>query len=84
MTSKPKDSATTTRETLRAINPQPSASKLTIAGETEYQISMRGVAVEGDSITAFVKSIQQSSAFPKVELRSTQERVVSERSLQEF
>jgi hypothetical protein len=84
MMAKPNDSAKPTREPQRSVTPQPSSSKLTFALETDYQISMRGVAVDGDSITEFVKSIQQSSAFPRVELRSTQERIVSERLLQEF
>ena len=84
MTTRSNDSAKATRETQRAVTPPPCASTMIADSEIEYQLSMRGIAIEGDSINEFVKSIQQSSVFPKVELRSTQERVVSERLLQEF
>ncbi len=84
MTARSNDFAKTTRETQHATTTPPSAFAMIAAPEIEYQVTMRGLAVEGDSIHEFVKSIQQSSAFPKVELRSTHERVVSERLLQEF
>jgi hypothetical protein len=50
----------------------------------EYRLTLRGIAIRSESITTFVESLQKSGAFPTVELRSTQERIVSERSVQEF
>jgi hypothetical protein len=50
----------------------------------QYQMSMRGISTEGESISKLVDELQKSSVFPEIELRSTQERFVSERMIQEF
>ena len=50
----------------------------------EYQMTLRGIATESESITTFMESLQKSNVFPRVELRSTQERSVAEKSVQEF
>jgi hypothetical protein len=50
----------------------------------EYRLTLRGIAINGDSINSFVKSLQGSNAFPVVELRSTHEQTVSERPIHEF
>jgi len=50
----------------------------------QYILTLRGIAIESESISAFMVSLQESSMFPKIELRSTQERFVSERPVQEF
>ena len=84
VTTKANDAANSTRESPRSATTQQNAAKDAIAFGTEYQLTIRGIAAEGESITEFVKSIQLTAAFPSVELRSTQERFVSERSLQEF
>lgn len=84
VTTKLNDAANSTRESARTATPQQNAAKETPAFGTEYQMTVRGIAAEGESITEFVKSIQRTAAFPSVELRSTQERFVSERALQEF
>jgi len=84
MTTKSNEAALSRREAPPSATPQQNASKDAIAFGTEYQLTVRGIAAEGESITEFVKSIQLTAAFPSVELRSTQERFVSERSLQEF
>jgi hypothetical protein len=50
----------------------------------EYRLTLRSVATKSEAITAFVNSLQGSKAFPIVELRSTQERLVSNQSVHEF
>lgn len=55
-----------------------------IATRNEYQMTLRGIATESESITTFMESLQKSNVFPRVELRSTQERTIAERSVQEF
>jgi Tfp pilus assembly protein PilN len=50
----------------------------------EYRLTLRGVAINGDSINSFVKSLQESKGFPVVELRSTHEQTVSARPIHEF
>lgn len=50
----------------------------------EYKLTLRGIAVRSDAITTLVNSIQESEAFPVVELRSTHEQVISDQSMQEF
>ena len=52
--------------------------------ENQIRLTLKGIAVESESISRFVDSIQRSNVFPKVELRSTQERVLMDRSIQEF
>jgi len=84
MTTKANDEANSTRESPRSKASQQNAAKETITYGTEYQMTVRGIAAEGESITEFVKRIQLTAAFPSVKLRSIQERFVSERSLQEF
>ena len=54
------------------------------SSRNEYQLTLRGTATESESITTFMESLQKSNLFPRVELRSTQERSVAERSVQEF
>jgi Tfp pilus assembly protein PilN len=54
------------------------------SNEGQHRLTLRGLAAESESITQFMQSLQASNVFPKVELRSTQERVVSERTVQEF
>lgn len=86
MTTKTNDASKTTRETRRGAPPQSGTpiDNVDVAVGTQYHLTLRGIAAEGDAITEFVKSIQQSRTFPGVELRSSQERIVSERLLQEF
>lgn len=52
--------------------------------ENEITLTLKGIAMESESISKLVEAIQQSNAFPKIELRSTQERVVLDRSIQDF
>jgi type II secretory pathway component PulL len=54
------------------------------ANEGQHRLAVRGMALEGEAITHFLESLQASKVFPRVELRSTQERMVSERNIQEF
>ena len=49
-----------------------------------YLVSIRGIAVQGDSITAFMQSLNHSGMFPTVDLRSTQERIIADQPIQEF
>ena len=50
----------------------------------ESQLTLRGIALESESITGFIESLQGSAVLPNVELRSTQERLISDRTIQEF
>jgi len=52
--------------------------------DNELRMTLRGVSTRSEAITTFVDSLQESKAFPVVELRSTQERLVSDQSVQEF
>lgn len=52
--------------------------------KSEYQLNLRGIATESESITTFMESLQKSNVFPRVELRATQERSLADRSVQEF
>ncbi len=54
------------------------------SSRNEYQVNLRCIATESESITTFMESLQKSNVFPRVELRSTQERTIAERSVQEF
>ena len=47
-------------------------------------LKLKGIAVESESISKFVDSIQRSGVFPKVELHSMQERMLLDRSIQDF
>ena len=80
------DASKVTRESRRGALAQTAVpiEKADVAVGLQYQLTLRGIAAEGDAINQFVQSIQQSQAFPSVELRSSQERIVSERLLQEF
>ncbi len=52
--------------------------------ENQITLTLKGIAIESESISKLVDAIQQSNAFPKIELRSTQERVVLDRAIQDF
>ena len=78
------DSTGLVRETQRGSGPKPNANPENIFLGNQYQLTLRGVAIESESISAFMDSLQEWSVFPKIELRSTKERLVSERSVQEF
>jgi hypothetical protein len=52
--------------------------------DNQIRLTLKGIAVESESISRFVDSIQRSNIFPKVELRSTQERMLLDRSIQDF
>lgn len=54
------------------------------ASKRDSIVSIRGIAVQSDSITNFMKSLNHSGLFPRVELRATQERQVEDKSIQEF
>ena len=54
------------------------------ASKRDSIVSIRGIAVQSDSITNFMKSLNHSGMFPRVELRATQERHVKDKSIQEF
>ncbi len=51
---------------------------------SERQLSLRGIAIESESISTLMQSLEESGVFSKVELRSTQERLILDRSVQEF
>jgi hypothetical protein len=51
---------------------------------SEYRLTLRGIATKSDAITTLVNSLQESKAFPTVELRSTHEQIISEQPVQEF
>jgi hypothetical protein len=61
-----------------------STSNSNPASKRDYIVSIRGIAVQSDSITNFMKSLNHSGMFPRVELRATQERHVEDQSIQEF
>lgn len=52
--------------------------------ETEMLVTLRGIAADSSTITSFMQGLQESKVFPRVELRSTREKLVSERSIHEF
>jgi Tfp pilus assembly protein PilN len=54
------------------------------SNDGQHRLVLRGMASEGEAMTQFLESLQASKVFPRVELRSTQERLVSERNIQEF
>ncbi len=84
VTAKLHDSAGLVGEKQRGAGLKPNANPENNFLGNQYQMTLRGVAIESESITAFMDSLQEWSVFPKIELRSTQERLVSERSVQEF
>jgi Tfp pilus assembly protein PilN len=55
-----------------------------MSNEGQHRLTLRGLAADSESITRFMESLQTSKVFPRVELRSTQERFISERTVQEF
>ncbi len=71
-------------DTQARSNPKPLASEENTSPGYQYHVTLRGIAVESESITSIMDSLQSSTVFPKVELRATQERVIAARSLQEF
>lgn len=50
----------------------------------QYHLTLKGIAIESEAISTFVGNLEKSGVFPKVELRSMQERVVLDRAIQEF
>ncbi|MCY2984074.1 MAG: PilN domain-containing protein [Planctomycetota bacterium] len=79
----------TSEGTVRNAQISPNSSRSSLSPETkttgnQYQMTLRGISIESESITTFMESLQKSNLFPMVELKSTQERYVLERSLQEF
>lgn len=82
-------SVSTSEGTARNDQVSPNTSRSSLASETkttanQYQMTIRGIAIESESITTFMETLQQANVFPKVEMKSTQERLVLERTLQEF
>jgi Fimbrial assembly protein (PilN) len=82
-------SVSTSEGTTRNDQTSPNTSRSNLSPETkttgnQYQMTLRGIAIESESITTFMETLQESNVFSKVELRSTQERLVLERALQEF
>lgn len=63
---------------------RPNGSNAIAVSENQITLTLKGIAMESESISKLVDAIQQSNAFPKIELRSTQERVVLDRSIQDF
>jgi hypothetical protein len=61
-----------------------STSKSNLISKKDYMVSIRGIAVQNDSIANFMKSLNHSGMFPRVELRATQERQVEDQCIQEF
>ncbi len=81
---KPNDAVGPIGDAHRSPGQRPSATAESKSMISERQLTLRGIAFESESITTFMHSLQESKAFSKVELRSTQERLVSDRSVQEF
>ena len=67
--------ASPARQNLMASTPVP---------DHQVCLKLKGIAVESESISKFVDSIQRSGVFPKVELHSMQERMLLDRSIQDF
>lgn len=67
--------ASPARQNLMASTPVP---------DHQVCLTLKGIAVESESISKFVDSIQRSGVFPKVELHSMQERMLLDRSIQDF
>ncbi len=55
-----------------------------ITSDGQHRLAVRGIALEGEAITQLLESLQGSKVFPRVELRSTQEKLVLSRNVQEF
>ncbi len=81
---KPNDSAAPAADPQRGTNAKPNAPMESKFLGNQYILTLRGIAIESESISAFMESLQETSLFPKIELRSSQERLVSERHVQEF
>lgn len=61
--------------------------QVTLSNPTQkrsYFVAVRGIAAQADAINTFVESLNRSGIFPSVELRSTQERLIEDKSIQEF
>ena len=56
-------------------------SKIT---KKQYQLTLRGIATESESISKFMESLQKSNVFSSIDLRSTQSKTVLERTIDEF
>jgi hypothetical protein len=84
VTAKSNDSTPPAGEPLRGANAKPIAPIENRFLGNQYMLTLRGIAIESESITEFMESLQESRLFPKIELRSTQERIVLERPVQEF
>ena len=81
---KPHDAVGPIGDSQRGTGQRPNATAESKSMVSEHQLTLRGIAFESESITTFMHSLQESKTFSKVELRSTQERLVSDRSVQEF
>lgn len=55
-----------------------------LVANNQLRLTLKGLAVQSESISKFVNSIQQTNVFSRVELRSTQERMLLDRSIQDF
>ena len=49
----------------------------------QHQLTLRAISLDADATFRFMQNLQ-TSLFPKVELRSTQERLISDHQVQEF
>ena len=78
------DSVTGIRDLQRSAIPKPTSTAEVKSLRNESQLNLRGIAIGSDSISTLMQSLQDSNVFSKVELRSTQERLVSDRTVQEF
>ena len=72
-------------------NPVPSANPVRASlpvenklNANQYHLTLKAIAIESEAISKFMENLEKSNVFPKVELRSTLERFVSGRSIQEF
>jgi len=76
--------STKSNEAIMATGPNQSPPVASKPARHERQLTLRGIATEGEAITALMESLKDSQVFEKVELRSTQGRFVSEKTVQEF
>ena len=81
---KPIDSVTGIRDLQRSAIPKTISTAEVKSLRNECQLNLRGIAIGSESISTLMQSLQDSSVFSKIELRSTQERLVSDRTVQEF
>jgi hypothetical protein len=52
--------------------------------QSSIQLMLRGIAGKSDAISSFMEQLQATQVFPKIELRSSRERMISNQSVQEF